>query len=190
MQSLRPEVEGTRLFPFQGDMVTTLDDLQVNESVMVTEGGQLELAEGDIVAIQLATNNNYLQVVDAETSTLPIDHLVWKQVNQPIADSPKCLFIVEELEGDTFLLCSASTGDYLLVKKDVTTFKDGLIATLTEDINAATRVSMTIVEGNTIRLAGPKRQQLSCVTLDNTDILATRSILPTPQGLFTIVKIE
>jgi hypothetical protein len=46
------------------------------------------------------------------------------------------------------------------------------------------------VEGTTIRLAGPKRQQLSCVTLNSIDILATRSILPDPQGLFNIVKVE
>jgi hypothetical protein len=127
-------------------------------------------------------------VEHADTSTLPIDHFVWKHIEQEVANSPKCLFVVEELVDNTFLLCSASTGDYLQVKRDLTAFKDGLIATLTEDINTATRVTMT-VEGSTIRLIGPKRQQLSCVTLNNTDILATRSILPSPQGQFILQRV-
>jgi hypothetical protein len=44
-------------------------------------------------------------------------------------------------------------------------------------------MTMTI-EGNAIRLAGPRDQQLSCVTLNNTDILAT------PQGLFILHKVQ
>jgi hypothetical protein len=85
-------------------------------------------------------------------------------------------------------LCSASTGDYLQVRRDHSLYTKGLLATLTDDINTATRVTM-MVEGSTIRLAGPKRQQLSCVTLNNTDILATRSILPSPQGQFILQRV-
>jgi hypothetical protein len=121
-------------------------------------------------------------------ATLPIEHLVWQDINQEVANSPKCLFVVEGLVGSTFHLCSTSAGDYILAKKDVATCTDGLIASLTEDMDAATRVTMT-VEGNTIRLAGPKRQQLSCISLTNDyDILATRSILPS-QGLFVLHRV-
>jgi hypothetical protein len=124
-------------------------------------------------------------------TTLSIDHLVWKVVDQEIAELHECLFLVKGVEGDTFHLRSAFSGDYLQVKKDLTLYNRGLLATFTEDINTATRMTMTIVEGDTIRLIGPKSQQLSCVTLTNNyDILATRSILPTPQGLFILHKVQ
>jgi hypothetical protein len=96
---------------------------------------------------------------------------------------------VEGVEGDTFYLHSAFSGDYLQVRRDLALYNRGLLATFTEDINTATRLTMT-TEDNKVRLAGPKSQQLSCVTLTNTDILATRSILPTPQGLFILHKVQ
>jgi hypothetical protein len=185
MQSIQSEPARTPSHRFQGDMVTTQDDLHVNEPVMVETGeGHVDLAEGDVVAFQLATNNTYLHVAHADT-TLPIDHLVWKEVDQPIAEMPECLFIVEGLEGDTFHLCSASTGDFLQLRREHAFYDRGLVATLAENISTATCVTLT-VEDNNIRLAGPKRQQLSCITLNNTDILATCSILPTTQGLFIL----
>jgi hypothetical protein len=148
------------------------------------------LAEGDAIAIQLATNNTYLHVEHGNVSTLPIDHLVWKEVDQSIADLPECLFVVEGVEGDTFYLRSAFSGDYLQVRRDLALYNRGLLATFTEDINTATRLTMT-TEDNKVRLAGPKSQQLSSVTLTNNyDILATRSILPTPQGLFILHKVQ
>jgi molybdopterin converting factor small subunit len=88
-QSLRTEPAGP--YAFQGNMVTTLNDLHINEAstvetgatmesgAMVTEG-HVELAEGDVIAIQLATTNAYLRVEHANT-TMPIDHFVWKEVD-------------------------------------------------------------------------------------------------------------
>jgi hypothetical protein len=189
-QSLRSELAGTRAYPFQGDFVAKLESLHIDEPLTVeTERRHVDLAEGNVIAFQLATSSIYLHVADADASTLPIDHLVWKPVDQPISELHECLFVVKDVEANTFCLRSAFSGDYLQLKKDKAVYAKGWLATLTEDVDSATRVTMTL-EGSSIRLAGPKDQQLSCVTLNDYDILATRSILPIPQGLFILHKIQ
>jgi hypothetical protein len=67
------------------------------------------------------------------------------------------------------------------------------IAAAMDNANDSTTLQ-AIYKGDTLRLVGHRRQHLRLVTINNTsgqpyDVLASTSILPEPQGLFTLTEI-
>jgi hypothetical protein len=173
----------------QGNLVLVHE----NEPTMVqgasTGTAILELADGDAITIQLANNGLFLHGVPADPAAIAIDHLQWKE-----ALDDDCLFVVEDVHDNTLYLCSAVSGAYVQIKKDASVYPKGCVATLVDDKEAATLLTMTVESGNTVRLIGPRRQHLSAVTIHDGQgrpysIFGTRLILPQPDGLLILNKV-
>jgi hypothetical protein len=90
-------------------------------------------------------------------------------------------------------LRSACFGEFVGMQRRRDATMNGFIAAAMDNANDSSTLQ-AIHKDDTLRLIGPRRQHLRLVTITNIsgqpyDVLASSSIFPEPQGLFTLTKI-
>jgi hypothetical protein len=160
---------------------------------------QLPFRNSDLVTIHLLNQPLQLYTFDDDTGPLPTAHVYWNSPRSHDTGDFSHLFMIDSVQGTSFLLRAVSLGDYLHLKKDKSLYAKGSITVLTDAIEDATRFTMLsetdAVDGVAMRLTDAKGLHLSCVTIQDAvngpyHLLGALSILPDPKGIFVLKKMQ
>jgi hypothetical protein len=187
VQSLSADVAiPTPYHPFQGHL---LPDAELGEFVTEIVDTQGDMVDVEVVSIQLSGSNRFLYHMEGSGDTFPFSHFGFKEMTAEEAkDDPSSQFQLETNDTTTQLRSLVYGELVSMVKHDA--IPKGAVATAVDEPSDATTLQ-AIHKDNTLRLVGPRRQHLRLVTLTNLsgqpyDVLASKSSVPVPQGLFIV----
>jgi hypothetical protein len=174
---------------FQGHL---LPDAELGEFVADTVDTQGDLDDVMLVTLQLSGTNHFLRYVESEDATLPFGHFSFGETTLDTAKQNSRMQFLMETKDVVVTLRSAFFGELVGMQRHRNNGLDGFLATAVEE--DATTALKAIRKDDTIRLVGPNKQHLRLITLITAsgqpyDVLASKSILPEPQGLFTLTNI-
>jgi len=193
-------------YAFQGNVVqaptNTEPELPLNLHHSPPLLGQ---SSARIVTIQLHGTGYFLSFCNGSPFTFPIEHFGFQLFHntQDVQTNPRCLFLMEPVEGGKYMLRSVSHGDLVSLKRDYALYPDGYVATTQENEDDSAHFSLTILNAKAsahdgfqmVIVVGTKRHHLYCATIKDYQgrpykMLATRSILPEPFGVFIVRQVH
>jgi hypothetical protein len=153
----------------------------------------LKLEEKDVVLFISHETNEALTLID-RTTKMPTEFIGWKPLREKdIAQ----MWMLEDVQGNSFRLRSTNRGDYILVKKDKAYGTGGHVATFVGELATATKFTMKPVRPHQLdelfRLHGTKDMQMrpveATVKGEASWLFGARSILPDEMGVMRLIKV-
>jgi hypothetical protein len=163
---------------FKTDPLSTTN--YADQGDMVVHVEEYDVSSGGIITLQHNQSKEFVYYTKP-SQTIPVHHFAFKSCTPNDArDNPRCMFVVEN-DGDYVHLRNAFSGDLLGLSELEDVYEDGFMATSLSDKSVHTQLLIHL-DKDSIRLVGRKGHHL---VRTSHNVLATRSILPEPNGLFT-----